>query len=162
MPSWKTLTRIFVVQFLLLEKWKASNIAARTCHTAHESMLPLLYMLSALCLRRDCGDLCISLSPVFFLVFCLPFPFALTFSLSPVVCENREEPWSWFQYLWGHQWPGEPLQTLRYGTTRPSLPANRSLPGFTSELPWKQLLVTAVFRLSVCVSVCLQGSSWLS
>lgn len=87
-----------------------------------------------------------------FFLFCLSF-FSPS-SRSIVVCENREEPWSWFQYLWWHQWPGEPLQTLRHGTTRPGLPANHSLPGFTSELPWKLLLATAVFRLSVCLSVC--------
>lgn len=89
----------------------------------------------------------------FHLSFFLSFSVCLS-SLSLVVCENREEPRSWFQYLWWHQWPGEPLQTLRHGTTRPGLPANHRLPSFTSELPWKLLLVTAVFRLSVCLSVC--------
>lgn len=99
-------------------------------------------------------DLCISLWVVFLL-----FSFSPSFLFSPLplslaVCENREEPWPRFQYLWWHQWPGEPLQTLRHGTTRPGLPTNHSLPGFTSELPWKLLLVTAVFRLSVCLSLC--------
>lgn len=98
----------------------------------------------------------------FILLYCFFFCFfCSSSSLSPVVCENREEPWPWFQYLWWHQWPGEPLQTFRYGTTRPGPPANHSLPGFTSELPWKLLLVTAVFCLSVCMCVCLWGGSWL-
>lgn len=113
--------------------------------------------LSTLCLCRDGYDLCISLSRV--LLSFLSFLFLLSLSLSLAVCENREEPWSWFQYLWWHQRPGEPLQTLRHGTTRSGLPANYSLPSFTSELPWKLLLVTAVFRLSVHMSVCLWGSS---
>lgn len=93
---------------------------------------------------------------IFFCLFCFVF---LLFS--PVVCENREESRSWFQYLWRHQWPGEPLQTLWYGTTRPSLPASHSLPGFSSELPWKLLLITAVFCQSVPIRVCLRGSSSL-
>lgn len=84
----------------------------------------------------------------------LSFSVSVPLSRSVVVCEDREEPWSWFQHLWWHQRPGEPLQTLWHGTTRPSLPANRSLFDFTSELPWKLLLVAAVFHLSVCVSVC--------
>lgn len=87
---------------------------------------------------------------LFFLFFCLSIS---STPLSLVVCKNREEPWSWFQYLWWHQWPGEPLQTLRHGTTRPGLPANHSLPGFTSELPWKLLLITRSVS-SICLYVC--------
>lgn len=85
--------------------------------------------------------LCVCLAIVMIFVFHFHlslFLFCLSFSPPPhslVVCENREEPWSWFQYLWWHQRPGEPLQTLRHGTTRPGRPANHSLPGFTSELP---------------------------
>ena len=123
--------------------------------------------LSTLCLCRLLWSLYFTftcLSFLFFSYFCLSFFFSSP-SLSLVVCENREEPWSWFQYLWWHQRPGEPLQTLRHGTTRPGLPANHSLPGFTSELPWKLLLVTAVFRLSVRPCVCLsvgQQLTWLT
>lgn len=86
----------------------------------------------------------------FFFIF-----FSSSSSLSPVVCENREEPWPWFQYLWWHQWPGEPLQTFRYGTTRPGLPANHSLPGLPQSCHGNccSLLQCFVF-LSVCVSVC--------
>ena len=88
-----------------------------------------------------------------FCFFCLSF-----FSprpLSLVVCENREEPWSWFQYLWWHQRPGEPLQTLRHGTTRnpafqpitasPALP--QSCHGNCCSLP------QSFVSLSVCLSV---------
>lgn len=84
-----------------------------------------------LCLCRNWYDLIISLSLVFLSFLC--------FYLSPsylfvVVCENREEPWSWFQYLWWHQRPGEPLQTLRHGMTRPGLPANHG-PSHPPALP---------------------------
>lgn len=96
-------------------------------HTSHESILPSLNTLSThtLCL---CRKLVWSL---YFTVACLSF-FSVSLFFFPsyhfvVVCENREEPWSWFQYLWWHQRPGEPLQTLRHGTTRPR-PASQSQP----------------------------------
>lgn len=151
MPNRKNSDKDICGSIVVARELRTSNIAAKTCHTSHESTLLhcRTCCLSTLCLRRDCDDLCISLSLVFLSL--------LSFSPPPrslVVCENREEPWSWFQYLWWHQRPGEPLQTLRHGTTRPGLPANHSLAGFTSELPWKLLLVTAVFRLSVLASVC--------
>lgn len=138
---------------------QTSNIAAKTCPTAHESM-------ASMCTRCPLYAhvenvlICAFHFHLFFLYFFLSVLFCLPF-LSPVVCENREEPWSWFQYLWRNQWPGEPLQTLWYGTTRPSLPASHSLPGFSSELPWKLLLITAVFCQSVLMRVRLWGSSWL-
>lgn len=37
--------------------------------------------------------------------------------LSTALCENREEPWPWFQHLRGNQWTGEPLQALGHGKT---------------------------------------------
>lgn len=128
-------------------------MSARTCHTSHESFHPL-FMFSIYCLLLSILLWCLWCCILFWDVLLSFFFFLSSFSLSLVVCENREEPWSWFQHLWWHQWPGEPLQTLWHGTTRPSLPANHSVPGFTSELPWKLLLVTAVFRVSVCLSVC--------
>lgn len=127
------------------------SIGAKTYCPSHTSALPhVVWSLSV------CAVIFHNFVFHFQLLSCLFFSF-LPVSLPPLsvaVRENREEPWSRFQYLWWHQWPGEPLQTLRHGTSWPGLPANRSLPGFTSELPWKLLLVTAVFSFSVCLSVC--------
>lgn len=92
---------------------------------------------------------------LFFLYFFLSVLFCLP-SLSPVVCENREESWSWFQYLWRHQWPGEPLQTLWYGTTRPSLPTSHSPPSFFPQSCHGNCCssLQCFVSLSLCVSVC--------
>lgn len=132
---------------------QTSNIAGKTFHTAPESMLA-----RTRCLLSAHGDTVLIFAfhfhfvfPLFFLsvLFCLP-------SLSPVVCENREESWSWFQYLWRHQWPGEPLQTLWYGTTRPSLPASHSLPRLFPQSCHGNCcsLLQCFVSLSLCVSVC--------
>lgn len=130
----------------------------------HASSIFLRVVWPALCSHRDRYDLCISLSPVFlpfFLSFFLPVRLCFCPPPPPVVCEDREEPRSWFQYLWRHQRPGEPLQTLRYGTTRPGPPANRSLPAPPTALPQSchgnSRSLTAAFRRSVRVSVCWGG-----
>lgn len=133
----------------------------------HASSIFLRVVWPALCSHRDRYDLCISLSPVFlpfFLSFFLPVRLCFCPPPPPVVCEDREEPRSWFQYLWRHQRPGEPLQTLRYGTTRPGPPANRSLPAPPTALPQSchgnSRSLTVAFRRSVRVSVCWGGVGW--
>lgn len=128
----------------------------------HASSIFLRVVWPALCSHRDRFDLCISLSPVslpFFLSFFLPVHLCFCPPPPPpppVVCEDREEPRSWFQYLWRHQRPGEPLQTLRYGTTRPGLPANRSFRAPPTALPQSchgnSCSLAAAFP-SICLSV---------
>lgn len=101
---------------------------------------------------------------LFLFCFFLSFLFFFLLVLSLVVYENREEPWSWFQYLWWHQRPGEPLQTLRHGTTR-TRPASQSQP---PRLYLRVAMETAAryrSRSSLCPYVCLspgQQLTWLT
>uniref|UniRef100_A0A671YC69 Leucine rich repeat containing 7 n=1 Tax=Sparus aurata TaxID=8175 RepID=A0A671YC69_SPAAU len=71
----------------------------------------------------------------------------------------EKNPGLGFSISGGISGQGNPFKPSDMVRPEPGLPANHSLPGFTSELPWKLLLVTAVVRLSVRMSVCLPGSS---
>lgn len=39
------------------------------------------------------------------------------FMLLTALCEDREEPWPWFQHLRRNQWTREPIQALGHGKT---------------------------------------------
>lgn len=102
-------------------------------------------------------SVCCQLSLRFLFHPCLSLSFLV--SLCPVVCENREESRSRFQYLWWHQWPGEPLQTLRHGTTRPSLPASQSS---SRQLYLRVAMGTAAGSSSLSVCVCVWAGHQLT
>lgn len=119
-PNRTTLTGIFVAQTRCCQRSEDLQYSCQNCATRHMNahLFSTFLSVHSVHVQQLSRPPCFTFSCLF-----LFFPFFL-FSVcsSPpssflAVCENREEPWPRFQYLWRHQRPGEPLQTLRHGTT---------------------------------------------